>query len=198
MDGFSLGSGASEHPADIETAGSPDLARDLEELPAAGRSYGNGIGGAMRRAFGEARATSSPGRRGPDSSRILKELGSATHLLDVLAVIQHEFVRDYESALGALRDTGLPAAVCTVYDAIPRLEPRYRTALSVFNDQIVKGAASAGLHIIDLRAICTEDTDDSRASPIEPSDSGGRKIAQAIARLYRNEVAGGRVAEIWT
>ncbi|NBF41151.1 MAG: DUF4174 domain-containing protein [Spirochaetes bacterium] len=171
LDGFSLDAGGREPAAAPETANRPHAAEELEELPGAGRSRGNGIGGAIRSALGEAGSELFAGRRGLDSTRVLNELGSATHLLDVLSVLQHEFTRNYEKALAAVRETGLPAAVCTVYDSIPHLEARYRTALSVFNDHIIIRATVFGFPVIDLRAVCSEEADCAPASPIEPSDA---------------------------
>jgi hypothetical protein len=86
--------------------------------------------------------------------------------------------------MGAVLGTGLPAAVCTIY--YPRFpEPLMQrlamAALTVFNDVIVREAVGAGLPLLDLRLICEEDSD--YANPIEPSASGGEKIAGAILRL---------------
>jgi hypothetical protein len=83
--------------------------------------------------------------------------------------------------VASVRATGLPTALCTIYDTPPsgsdyRL---IRTALAVFNDMIARVAFSAGLALIDLRLICSEDED--YANPIEPSARGGDKIAAAIA-----------------
>ncbi len=56
----------------------------------------------------------------------------------------------------------------------------WSTALTVFNDVITRQAFLAGVPLIDLRLICTEDAD--YANPIEPSSQGGDKIARSIAR----------------
>jgi hypothetical protein len=48
-----------------------------------------------------------------------------------------------------------------------------------FNDVILRTAFQWHLPVIDLRLICTEASD--YANPIEPSGSGGAKIARAIA-----------------
>jgi hypothetical protein len=40
-----------------------------------------------------------------------------------------------------------------------------------------------GLPVLDLRLICDEARDYSELSPIEPSEIGGAKIAQAIRRI---------------
>jgi hypothetical protein len=77
----------------------------------------------------------------------------------------------------------LPAVVCTIYDSIPNMERWELTALSVFNDTIIREAARAGVPVIDLREICTEREDYAFVSPIEPSTVGGFKIAQAVTRI---------------
>ncbi len=63
--------------------------------------------------------------------------------------------------------------------------PRYKDAqsrpLSHFNDAILLAAARAGLPVLDLRQVSTAATD--YANPIEPSDVGGQRIAEAIARM---------------
>jgi hypothetical protein len=73
--------------------------------------------------------------------------------------------------------------VCTVYDSIPGLDPVERTGLCLFNDVILREAFRAGVPVLDLRLVCTEPSDYSRASPIEPSVPGGGKIARAVNRL---------------
>jgi hypothetical protein len=50
----------------------------------------------------------------------------------------------------------------------------------VFNDAILRVAAGHRLPVIELQIICTEPED--YANPIEPSGTGGAKIAAAIAR----------------
>jgi len=54
-------------------------------------------------------------------------------------------------------------------------------ALTVFNDCIVRAAAGHGFPLLDLRFICNDRRD--YVHEIEPSDSGGLKIARAIKRL---------------
>lgn len=57
------------------------------------------------------------------------------------------------------------------------------SALTIFNDVIIRRAFLAGLPLIDLRLVCDEDSD--YANEIEPSEAGGRKIAKAVVRLVR-------------
>jgi len=85
--------------------------------------------------------------------------------------------------------------VCTIYNGnLPRDQaPAARMGLMMFNDAILRVAFEARLDVIDLRSVCSEPSD--YANPIEPSDSGGAKIARAIAGALGidGEVAGSRV-----
>lgn len=103
--------------------------------------------------------------------------------LDQLEGLHAGFEAAYRTMLARLAARRLPAAVCTVYDAIPGLAPSERAGLCVFNDVILREAARVGLPVIDLRLVCTEASDYSSLSPIEPSRLGGRKIALAIGRV---------------
>ena len=115
-------------------------------------------------------------------------LGAASHsvadtllkLADIQAAFRSAYVRTIESVLR----WNLPAAFCTIYD--PRYpDPVQRrvatTALAVINDCIVREVVTRALPLIDLRVVCSEDSD--LANPIEPSVQGGGKIATAIAAL---------------
>lgn len=123
---------------------------------------------------------------------------SVAEALDMFADAQARFAADYESMAVAVSATGLPAAVCTIYDT-PSSGPFYRmirTALTVFNDCVTRAAFTRGLSLLDLRIICTHDGD--YANAIEPSVQGGAKIARAIAALLdpgrqapRSRVIGG-------
>lgn len=108
---------------------------------------------------------------------------SVAEALDMFADAQERFAADYELMAGALSATGLPAAVCTIYDT-PSAGPFYRmirTALTVFNDSVTRAAFTRGLSLLDLRTVCNHDGD--YANAIEPSVQGGTKIARAIAAL---------------
>lgn len=97
--------------------------------------------------------------------------------------MQARFACDYSDMLAAVRASGLPTALCTIYDTPPSM-PDYtviRSGLVLFNDIITRAAFADRLPLIDLRLICDEDED--YANPIEPSVRGGEKMARAIARL---------------
>jgi lysophospholipase L1-like esterase len=111
---------------------------------------------------------------------------SAAEALNLLANASEEFERRYNNMLNAVLPLNIPTAICTIY--YPRFpEPIIQrlavTALSVFNDVIIREAFRAGLPLLDLRLICNRDED--YANPIEPSEGGGRKIAEAMVRLIR-------------
>jgi hypothetical protein len=91
------------------------------------------------------------------------------------------FQRRYRSAIDQALELGKLTTACTIYEG--DLEPDEariaRVALMTFNDIILRAAFARRIPVIDLRFICTEAAD--YANPIEPSGSGGRKIAEAIA-----------------
>ncbi|TMJ13597.1 MAG: SGNH/GDSL hydrolase family protein [Alphaproteobacteria bacterium] len=123
-------------------------------------------------------------------SQPVRSVGEAVMLL---AAAQQRFAEEYEEMADAVAATGLPVALCTIYDT-PETEPDQRvirTALSVFNDIIARAAFRRGFALIDLRLIC--DAPDDYANPIEPSSKGGDKIAQAIARFAAGAGAEARV-----
>jgi lysophospholipase L1-like esterase len=100
--------------------------------------------------------------------------------LNILGEIRQAFQRDYRSVLWQALAFNLPVVVCTIYDAVPNLSVEARTALSLFNDTITREASCTGVSVIDLRHVCTEASDYSALSPIEPSECGGLKIARCI------------------
>lgn len=98
-----------------------------------------------------------------------------------LADIRDRFERDYQRLATLLRSRGLPTVVSTIYDprfADPTLLREAVAALCLFNDVILRSARRASLPVLDLRALCTSPED--FATPIEPSPTGGAKIARAI------------------
>ena len=92
------------------------------------------------------------------------------------------FESQYRAALGRVQALGLPIIVCTIYNGSfpPDQAKLTRVALMTFNDVILRVAFENHFTIIDLRSVCDDATD--YANPIEPSGTGGRKIASAIVR----------------
>ena len=123
---------------------------------------------------------------------------SMAEALAELAAVGHGFERDYRWMLEGVSGKGLPVAVCAVYYPNfpePGLQELAVTALSVFNDALLRAAFGAGLPVIDLRLICNEAGD--YANPIEPSSQGGEKIAAAIVRLLAEHDFTRRRAEVF-
>lgn len=94
--------------------------------------------------------------------------------------IRQAFAGHYRVMLDEAISTGHEVAVCTIYDSVPELAPGAHAALAMFNEVIMREAFRAGIPLIDLRLVCTEEGDYSDLSPIEPSEQGGLKIIQPI------------------
>jgi len=107
--------------------------------------------------------------------------------LAMLAEVQLKFEAQYLQVITALMATGKPLLICTIYDKVPGLSAELRTALALFNDVIIRAGAGNGIPVLDLRAICTDETDYSTLSPIEPSSVGGDKIAGRIVRVVKGQ-----------
>jgi GDSL-like Lipase/Acylhydrolase family len=101
--------------------------------------------------------------------------------LGLLTERQTSFARDYLALAEKLDQLNLPVTVCTVYEDIPDLAAPLKSALSLFNDVIVRVAMRHQFGLLDLREHLQDATDYSVASPIEPSETGGDKIARALA-----------------
>lgn len=97
-----------------------------------------------------------------------------------IAKMRDEFSHEYRQMIDEVRSFRLPLAICTIYDSVPDLQPPQSAGLSVFNDVITKHLIATGSTLLDLRLVCNESTDYADVSPIEPSASGGGKIARAI------------------
>lgn len=127
---------------------------------------------------------------GNDALGTLNQMHSPAKLgmmqaLSLLSEIQGQFAKDYIDTLKALCKSGIPVVCCTIYDQVPGLSRELRTALSIFNDVIVRECARSNVQVLDLRLICTEYSDYSEVSPIEPSSKGGQKIASRIVDIVR-------------
>jgi hypothetical protein len=103
--------------------------------------------------------------------------------LKLLADSRDRFEEDYRRLLQAIRDRALPTAVCTIYNPSSPDELFQREAVAalwMFNDCIIDNARRFKLPVLDLRVVCTQVAD--FVNEIEPSSTGGAKIAQAICR----------------
>lgn len=102
-------------------------------------------------------------------------------VLERLYDIKEIFRSDYQQALDRILLLAQPLIVCTIYNPkFPEdnIRRAAEAALSVFNDVIVEEALRRSLQIINLREVCKEEA--HFANPIEPSELGGERIADAI------------------
>ncbi|MDC7785076.1 GDSL-type esterase/lipase family protein [Rhodoplanes sp. TEM] len=116
---------------------------------------------------------------------------SVAEALDRLAGVRDRFLARYTAVADAIRATGRPAALCTIYEPRfpdPALRRTATAALTLLNDTITRAVFARALVLIDLRLVCARDED--FANPIEPSAAGGGRIAAAVARFAARPPAG--------
>jgi hypothetical protein len=109
---------------------------------------------------------------------------STSQALKALADASRDFEENYRRAVMACQLLHLPLTLCTIYNGcFPNggFQRLASTALMVFNDAILRIGIESGLAVIDLRFVCSSPAD--YANPIEPSSTGGAKIARAIVNL---------------
>lgn len=110
---------------------------------------------------------------------------STAEALSVFSERVDAFERAYRQMLQAVLHRRLPTTLCTIYNGM--LEPERagiaRTALTLFNDVILRIGIEHALPMIDLRRVCCEPA--HYANPIEPSGEGGRRIAAAILQALQ-------------
>lgn len=153
--------------------------RQLDRLPASATHLVLSVGGND--------ALAMAGRIFPQPCRNLRE--------GVGKIFQEcqTFHVSYRQLVETLLACGLPLTLLTIYDAIPGLGPAELGGLCVFNDIITRTAFEKGTNLIYLRILCSDETDYSPLSPIEPSDEGGRKIASAVLRSVEQSRSGSQI-----
>src|SRR5262245_2430455 len=106
--------------------------------------------------------------------------------LESLAAAADQFEDAFAQLVAAAREAALPTVVCTLVPSRHEDVAQQRataTALAIFNDRILRQAASANLSIVDLRIVCDEESD--YASETLLSRAGVRKVANVSrAALY--------------
>ena len=112
-----------------------------------------------------------------------RRVRSSAETLLALAEAAGSFEQRYRRAVLSVTRQNVPVTLCTIYNGnFPeaQFQTLASTALTVFNDVILRVAFEHALAVIDLRTVCSEAED--YANPIEPSSVGGEKIARAIVR----------------
>jgi lysophospholipase L1-like esterase len=113
---------------------------------------------------------------------------SVGHALAQLTGVLAEFDRNYRQCLDRVLSHALPTVVCTIYNGAfedPSEQQIISTALRLFDDVVMEAAIDAGCPILDLRKVC--DAPAHYWDPIEPSETGGHRIAQALAHVLRGD-----------
>jgi hypothetical protein len=109
---------------------------------------------------------------------------SVSEVLDTLWEVAAQFRETYRRMLAEVLSHRLPTAVCTVYypafDDLA-LQRVASAGLTFFNEAILLEAARSRVPVLDLRLVFTDPED--YANTIEPSVTGGAKLADAICRL---------------
>ena len=80
----------------------------------------------------------------------------------------------------------------------PGISQELKSALSLFNDVIQRVCARQGIPVLDLRAICDEPSDYSVVSPIEPSSTGGQKIARRMVEIVTQHNFGDHACKVYS
>jgi len=117
-------------------------------------------------------------------SSALNDAKSPSDIPCLVAGPAADFRANYKALLSHLSALNCKLHVCTIYTAVPFEDPLWRQyvplALGMFNHIIKEEAAALSIGVIEIDKVCVEDSDYSKASPIEPSAIGGQKIVDAI------------------
>jgi hypothetical protein len=115
---------------------------------------------------------------------------SSAETFNQLSKVVMEFEANYRKLVRACILTEVPLMVCTIYNGnFPdaAYQRRVTVALAAFNDVILRSATEFRLKVLELRLICNRPED--YVNSIEPSSSGGEKIATVIVRELNAPVA---------
>lgn len=117
--------------------------------------------------------------------------------VDMIGAAARAFEEAYRAMLRPCLRVDRHAIICTIYGGNfpdPAFQSLARTALTPFNDAIIRIGVEYGLTVIDLRLVCDDPEDFVNA--IEPSSIGGEKIARAIVRAATGDGGWERSARI--
>lgn len=115
------------------------------------------------------------------------QVNSSAETFNVLSDRVSDFEFHYREMLKTVLSRNLPTTVCTIYYPNipePMMQKISIAALSSFNDVIIRNSVLSNIPILDLRLICSEESD--YANEIEPSGKGGKKIAAKILEITEN------------
>ena len=109
-----------------------------------------------------------------------KHVSSVGDAMELLSNVIEKFRSNYQSMLSSVLKLNHNVTLCTVYNTVPGISTRALSVLALFNEIILIEAVCNRLPVLDLRVLCSEVSDYSEVSPIEPSGKGAVKIAEKI------------------
>lgn len=90
---------------------------------------------------------------GNDALRIVNVLQESVstvgEAMEVFTEIRLDFQKKYRKLIAQIKQKVAQLIICTVHDSVPDLEPRALTALSMFNEIILKEAFAINASVID-------------------------------------------------
>lgn len=121
---------------------------------------------------------------------------STAQAFTLLAEAKEAFEARYQNVIRACLEQKRSLIIATIYNGSfedASYQQRAATALTAFNDVIIQTAVRHRLQAMELRQICDQPED--YANPIEPSSTGGAKIARVIVQLVTGSAgsAGARI-----
>ncbi len=126
-----------------------------------------------------------------------EKVTSVGEAMEIISEVIKQFQNNYQVMLKSVLSKNKNVALCTVYNSVPGISERAFRVLALFNEIILSEAVKYKLPVIDLRILCTESSDFSEISPIEPSGKGASKIAYKIKYLVNNHEYGSCETKIY-
>ena len=132
-----------------------------------------------------------------ESGVLAERAASVTEALRVIGERAARFERSYRALVDRVAALGRRTILCTIYNGNFQDDwgETARLGLTLFNDPILRVAFERRVDVVDLRLVCTEPQD--YANPIEPSGTGGRRIAAAVAAASRVDGDGAHSRVFW-
>ena len=123
---------------------------------------------------------------------MFNETSGMIESLEVASKTVEEIKTRYEEILIHLKTLNRPVILCTIYEGdlqsdadLAVIEEAAKVLLGMMNDSIHFLGKKYDIEVLELRNIFTEVSD--YANPIEPSHSGGEKLAKAIIDWVESE-----------
>lgn len=113
---------------------------------------------------------------------------SSQQAFELLFAAVEKFSYDYRQAVRRCLRLDKPMIICTIYQgnfSDERVKQTTSVALTAFNDAIYRAAGDYDISVMELRSVCDDASD--FVEMIEPSRTGGKKIAQAIANAVKSQ-----------